>query len=226
MSTVGSGTPVLEDDNKIHVRGSYAETEFAQNTRKLVTGKHLRTLSCAYREKKGEKGVRRELINASFVLVPSNTDCVVVDSKSYEIPKDDDKPSPANMPKSLKQKDIDPTPQERAQMVHDLALDLGAQCTSDEMFGDMKKYSGSVLPGGFTAEVELDTEKDYSVLEVKDAVGNVLMSHRFSQQAPEAHGDEPSDSTADPAKDAEALARAKAAAMQMETRHLVNIEGN
>lgn len=216
MSTVGSGPPTLESDNKIHVRGDYAETQFAQDTRKLVNGKHLRTLSCAYREKPGEKGVRRELINASFVLVPSNTDCVVVDSKSYEI-----KITPADMPKTLQRKDIDPTPQQRIQMVHDLSLDLGAQCTTDEMFGDMKKYSGSVLPGGFTAEVEVD--KDCSVLEVKDAVGNILMTHRFSQ-APEAHPDG-SDSTADPAKDAEALARAKAAVMAMETRHLVNIEG-
>lgn len=84
MSTVGSGTPTLENDNKIHVRGTYATTGYAQDARKLVNGRHLRTLSVAYREKKGEKGVRRELINASFVNVPSNTDCVVLESKNFE----------------------------------------------------------------------------------------------------------------------------------------------
>lgn len=217
MSTVGSGTPTLESDNKVHVRGSYAETEFAQNTRKLVNGKHLRTLSCAYREKKGEKGIRRELINASFVLVPSNTDCVVIDSKSYEMPK-------------VVTKDVvtdQLTPQQRAQAVHDLAVDMGADCgTFAELTADeMKELFG----GGVTLkrlkefDLEIVVDENSKELTVKHS-GNVLGTHKFSQ-APEAHGDKPSDSTADPAKEAEALAKAKAAVMQMETRHLVNIEG-
>lgn len=95
MSTVGSGPPTLEADNKIHVRGTYAETQFAQETRKLVNGKHLRSLSCAYREKTTTKGVSRELVNASFVVVPSNTDCVVLDSKSFEPVKATDELSDA-----------------------------------------------------------------------------------------------------------------------------------
>lgn len=86
LATVGSGVPTLEADNKIHVRGSYADTDHAQQVRKLVNGKHLRHLSVAFREKRTQKGVARELINVSFVNVPSNTDCVVLDSKSLGLP--------------------------------------------------------------------------------------------------------------------------------------------
>jgi hypothetical protein len=91
LSTVGSGTPTMEADNKIHVRGTYAETDYAQQVRKLVNGKHLRHLSAAFREKKTQKGVSRELINASFVNVPSNTDAVVLESKSFDEMSDETK---------------------------------------------------------------------------------------------------------------------------------------
>lgn len=88
MSTIGSGPPTLESDNKIHVRGNYATTSYAQDARKLVNGKHLRHLSVAYRETTTQKGVTRELVNASFVNVPSNTEAVVLESKSAELSGD------------------------------------------------------------------------------------------------------------------------------------------
>lgn len=202
LSTVGSGTPTLEADNKIHVRGSYAETQYAQDVRKLVNGKHLRNLSVAYREKRGQKGVSRELINVSFVNVPSNVEAVVVESKSAVKPSD--------MPGALDASKIT----------------RGTFEDQFKSFGDnlIQQMSAgkSYLPAGFTAETEMDAEKQFSTLVVKDSVGNVLLSHRFSQ-APEAHPTG-SDSTADQAKDALVIAKAKAMAMSMETRHLIDEE--
>jgi hypothetical protein len=59
LSTVGSGVPTLESDNKIHVRGSYADTTYAQEVRKLVNGKHLRHLSAAFRDSKSYDGKQK-----------------------------------------------------------------------------------------------------------------------------------------------------------------------
>jgi hypothetical protein len=58
-SIVGSGKSMLETDNKIHVRGAWADMSAAQDTRKLINGKHLRNLSCAYRDKRWEGSYAR-----------------------------------------------------------------------------------------------------------------------------------------------------------------------
>jgi hypothetical protein len=79
-SIVGSATPTLEGDTVV-CRGTYATTENAQDTRKLVKGKHLTHVSVAYREKSGPNGPVRELINGSFVVVPANTHAMVLASK-------------------------------------------------------------------------------------------------------------------------------------------------
>lgn len=222
MSIVGSGQPQLEADRKVHVRGSYAETDFAQDTRKLVNGKHLRTLSCAYREKRGEKGIRRELVNASFVVVPSNVDCVVVESKSHDLQIESNLPAKKPTPLDVKmrkvgddavktfvaltQKELQAmTPEQRTQAIHDMSNELGAQC---------QYYDGSPLVDGkaYTPEdlsIELSRENGKDILHVKDASGNTLVSQEIPM-APAAPSSEADHLAADQAEKEKALALADA----------------
>lgn len=195
MSTIGSGPPVMESDNKIHVRGTYATTGYAQDARKLVNGKHLRHLSVAYREKTNSKGVSRELINASFVNVPSNTDAVVLESKSMG-----GKATPNDMPGSPRMSE------EAKALVQDIVKSA---------LENQSAYVDPVLKrlGELGIEIEIN-EVDSTICVKHD--NNVLGTHKFSQKAPSAPG-QPADSTADQdAKDAEALAKAKAAAILMQ----------
>lgn len=144
MSTIGSGAPTFKD-GKIHVEGAYADTDYAQNARKLVNGKHLRHLSVAYREKRGEKGaVSRELINASFVNVPSNTDAVVLESKSANLDG-----------------------QGSAQAIHDMAHAMGAECFTLVEAGNMpevQKHYEALAKLGY----EVVLKKDGNTIEVKE----------------------------------------------------------
>lgn len=87
-SVVGSAKPELID-GKIIAKGDWAETADAQDTRKVV--KHVPYVSVAYREKRDQKAgtISRELINGSFVVVPSNTKARVLASKSVDELDDD-----------------------------------------------------------------------------------------------------------------------------------------
>lgn len=89
-SVVGSAVPSLVD-GKILCKGDWAATDDAQDTRKVIP--HVPYVSVAYREKRNQKSgtVSRELVNGSFVVVPSNTKARVLSSKSFgEL--DDDTP--------------------------------------------------------------------------------------------------------------------------------------
>lgn len=82
-SVVGSAKPELIN-GKIICKGEWAETDDAQDTRKVI--KHVPYVSVAYREKRDRKAgtVSRELINGSFVVVPSNPNAKVLASKSVD----------------------------------------------------------------------------------------------------------------------------------------------
>lgn len=82
-SVVGSAAPELLS-GKIICKGEWAETDTAQNTRKVI--KHVPYVSVAYREKRDHKAgtVSRELVNGSFVVVPSNLRARVLASKSLD----------------------------------------------------------------------------------------------------------------------------------------------
>lgn len=214
MSTVGSGMPVMEADKKIHVRGSYADTDYAQNARKLVNGKHLRHLSVAYREEKGQKGaVSRELINASFVNVPSNIDAVVLDSKSYD-------GSQKEFAEMVVKQLSEMTPADRLQAIHDMSFNLGAQCFSLVDAGPVEVKSAA-LERLKALGLAIMIDEDKSEISIKDATG-ILGTHKFSQ-APEGAPPKGADPQADQAeKDAAALEILKASAMSMQTRHLID----
>jgi hypothetical protein len=110
--TIGGGTPKLLADGTIEVPCTYAGTEHAQNTRKLLTGKHVRGASATYLQrtlklKDGRKIVQRELLNGTVTPIPANTRAVVLASKSLS------EADAAGM----------------AQSIHDAATKLGAMCT-------------------------------------------------------------------------------------------------
>lgn len=116
--TVGSGTPVLEDDGALHVRGTYSSLPMAQDVRTLVNEKHIRTTSVAFLRKtatdaKGAKTVKRELLNGAFVAVPSNPNALVLASKS------------AGAKEGRRNSGTD---SEMIQAIHDHAAGLGAAC--------------------------------------------------------------------------------------------------
>jgi len=86
-TTVGSGIPKIEDDGKMHVRGTYSSIPRAQEVRTLVKEGHINTTSVAFLRKtasdaKGAKKVSRELLNGAFVAVPSNPNALVLSSKT------------------------------------------------------------------------------------------------------------------------------------------------
>lgn len=184
-SVVGSAKPELIG-GKIICRGTWAETENAQETRKVI--KHVPYVSVAYREKRDRKAgtVSRELINGSFVVVPSNPRAKVLSSKGFE-----DEDQEIEFVKSV---------------VDGVLSGLNASST------------GSILPAGFTATTTLDSESPESTLEIKDANGTVILSHKFS--APEAPASA-ADSSADREKGHD-LATLRARALTLSTRHEID----
>jgi HK97 family phage prohead protease len=90
-TTVGSGRPTYEDGNLV-VRGTFASTVLAQETRALVKDGHIRTTSVAYMTPKYEvkDGVRHivkaELLNGAFVAVPANRQALVLAAKGFDRP--------------------------------------------------------------------------------------------------------------------------------------------
>lgn len=116
----GSGTPTLERDGRIKVKGTYAGTDHGQTTRQLVNERHIRTVSVTYLQRRtkaagGKTSVVRELLNGSFVAVPANPRAVVLSSKSLV--------------------DVDQITYSRdtslAQAIHDTACEHGADCDGD-----------------------------------------------------------------------------------------------
>jgi hypothetical protein len=121
QTTVGSGTPTLED-GKMIVRGTYSSLPRAQDVRTLVKEKHIRTTSVAFISEKvtkdGKTKTMRELLNGAFVAVPSNREAVVLAAKSItEQVKAGSRNSSADMA--------------RIQAIHDHALALGASPADD-----------------------------------------------------------------------------------------------
>lgn len=91
-SVVGSGKPFYSDETKtqLEVKGTYASTALAQETRALVSEGHIRTTSVAMKatKTKAADGVvhipSAELWNGSFVAVPANREALVLSSKSVK----------------------------------------------------------------------------------------------------------------------------------------------
>lgn len=203
-SVVGSATPTLEGD-KIVCRGTYARTQAGQDTRMLVKDRHLTHVSVAYREKRDRKSnsVSRELINGSFVVVPSNTNAKVLASKSFGLVEEDG-------------------------ALTEFAKTVIVETVKATLEVKGVEFTKSILPDNFLAETELDPEKGVSTLHIKDGDGNLIVSHQYPAQtttAPSPPSGGQADQVSDEEKRSKALALAKAQASQFQTKNLA-AEGN
>lgn len=86
-TTVGSGTPSINDKGELVVDGTYASIAKAQEVRSLVNEGHIRTVSVAFltktsKDASGKTKVTRELLNGAFVAIPANPEAVIMNSKS------------------------------------------------------------------------------------------------------------------------------------------------
>jgi hypothetical protein len=152
-TTVGSGTPYYEGD-LLKVKGTYSSIPRAQEVRTLVKEGHIRTVSVAFMNAKsqvkdGKKHlVKAELLNGSFVPIPSNRDSLVVAGKSVR--------AKAGARNSVADSD-------RLQQIHDLAVDNGATC-------DGVKHAHGVDVKSIVGSVEALQDRVRDALE--DAYGN------------------------------------------------------
>lgn len=140
-TTVGSGTPSIDDKGLLIVEGTYSSLDRAQEARTLVNEGHIRTTSVAFMtttvpgKGRGAKKVR-ELLNGAFVAVPSNREALVLESKSH---------AKAGARNSA-------TDAQRIQQIHDLALELGAAAETkddDEKTKALKYLSIKAIAGSY-----------------------------------------------------------------------------
>lgn len=116
---VGRGEPFYEGE-ELKARGGYASTSRAQEIRTLVEEGVIANMSVGFMaaEREEKDGIptvtRAELLEASFVSVPSNREAAVLLAKSYEESKAGARNSG--------------TDYERLQTIHDLSVANGAEC--------------------------------------------------------------------------------------------------
>jgi len=125
-STVGSGTPRIDDDGTLRVSGTYSSIPRAQEVRTLVNEGHIRTTSVAFMTTKSSKAAGgktvRELLNGAFVAVPSNREAVVLSSKGYDALESETKAGARNSAEDAA----------HLQDAHDNLVAAGAVCTTTD----------------------------------------------------------------------------------------------
>jgi len=121
---IGRGAPFYDGD-VLKARGVFASTPRAQEIRTLVTEGIIGHTSVGFMgasRKDGEDGIPHitsgELLEGSFVSVPSNREAAVLMAKSFDAYL---KAGSRNSSKDA----------ERLQAIHDLAVDNGAKCADD-----------------------------------------------------------------------------------------------
>lgn len=78
---VGAVTSIEQVDGKVIVKGVFADTEAGQEIRKLYDSGILRTVSVGFltKERRGQVITKAELVELSFIPIPSNTDAMKVE---------------------------------------------------------------------------------------------------------------------------------------------------
>lgn len=144
--TVGSGSPSIDDDGNLRVKGTYSSLQRAQDVRTLVNEGHIKTTSVAFMSKKVAKAegdgykIVRELLNGAFVAIPSNREALVLDSKAA-------KTGARNNSKDA----------QTIQTMHDSTVSLGASCDAaaeDDAKSLRLGLHGKALAGSLEASQE------------------------------------------------------------------------
>jgi hypothetical protein len=114
---VASGEPYLAADGSLRLKGKFASTSKGQEVRQLVVGGDISALSVEFLRSKSVDGQPiNELTAASFVLLPANTDAVVLSAKAFS----------AEVERIVKAAgDGDAA---MVQAIHDASAHLGAAC--------------------------------------------------------------------------------------------------
>jgi HK97 family phage prohead protease len=129
-STIGSAVPSYNANGELQVDGEYAGTALGQEVRQLVNEGHISTMSVAYMAPEYDKEqknlvVSAELLNGSFVAIPSNREATVLSSKAL-----------ASMVEKIGARN-NASDKERIQAIHDHAIALGAKAApADDELGD------------------------------------------------------------------------------------------
>lgn len=153
-STVGSGTPSIDEDGNLRVAGTYASTDLGQTTRALVNERHIRTTSVAFlrktsKDRKTGTRVTRELLNGAFVAVPANPAALVLSSKALK--------------EGRRNSASDAT---AIQAIHDSAATLGATCAGTSGKSTRKTAAE-------TADSDRVAELERVIADVLDLVADV-----------------------------------------------------
>lgn len=126
---VGRVTPSYDDAGRLVGRGYFASTARAQEIRQLVTDGVIGHTSVGFMAAdrgEAEDGTPQvksaELLEVSFVSIPSNRDATVLAAKRYMALADDAKTGARNSAKDF----------ERLQSIHDFAVENGAKCAAAE----------------------------------------------------------------------------------------------
>jgi len=114
---IGSGTPFLDPEGNLRVRGTFASTPQAQHARTLINEGHLRSVSVEFLQ---HRGGRNELVGGAVVSVPSNPTARIIESKSLD---DEFERRWGEVVKAVGGGDA-----AMIQAVHDASVHLGAAC--------------------------------------------------------------------------------------------------
>jgi len=86
--TIGSARPWIDEKGNLRIEGTFASTPEAQKVRTLVREGHVNRTSVAFMSEKTQKDgvtqVKRELLNAAIVAIPSNREAAILAYKSVE----------------------------------------------------------------------------------------------------------------------------------------------
>lgn len=145
-TTVGSGTPRIDQDGTLRVSGTYSSIPRAQEVRALVNEGHIRTTSVAFLTEKNQKGAKpvRELLNGAFVAVPSNREAVVLSSKGFDALEEETKAGARNSKSDL----------EKLQAAHDALVQAGATCQTEKSHTHTDDAPEATLKGAPEVETE------------------------------------------------------------------------
>lgn len=175
--TIGSVVPRIEG-NKLIGKGTYAPSKYAQEMRSIIndpgTDAHGLRLSVTFSEHKNQKdgGIQRELLNAGFVAIPANTDCVVLASKGAKVDK-----AEGGLSASGDNPEV-PKHDEMVQAIHDAACHLGAQC-QNEIEADPGTADGANKSG------PTGTVKDGLITDITDKEASSLVAGLPQESAEE-----------------------------------------
>lgn len=143
---VGVGQPFYEGD-VLKLRGYFASTARAQEIRTLVTEGVIGSMSVGFMDAEREEkdGVphisRAEILEGSFVSIPSNREAAILVAKQYE-----EKVGARNSASDAS----------RIQNAHDLFVELGAKCVAE----DAEKGVHKVLVGEAGEEKSTTTDPE------------------------------------------------------------------